>query len=193
MGALVENSFRLAHQSLFARDIRGVKYIAKIDLEIDRFYREIESECAELMAIASPVAQDLRLLSAFMQMTRDLERIGDRAQDLGAIALKLFPYPKHPCLPAIESMSDRTREMLGSSLAALADLDGSAGAVIERLDDEVDRAYREIYQTLADQENISGVVEPIILLSLSIHHLERIADLATNIAHRITFIVTGER
>jgi phosphate transport system protein len=193
MGALVESSFRLAHQSLFDRNVQAAKQIAAIDLKIDRFYREIESECAELMAISSPVAQDLRFLSAFMQMVRDLERIGDYAKDLGEIALKLFPYPEHPCLPEIERMSDHAREILGSSLAALADLDGDAGAVVHKLDDEVDRAYEQIYQTLAFQENIQGVVEPIVLLALTIRHLERMADHATNIARRVTFIVTGYR
>jgi phosphate transport system protein len=193
MGALVENSFRLAHQSLFQRNVRAVQQIAAIDRKIDCFYRDIENECAELMAIASPAAQDLRFLTAIMQMVRDLERIGDRAQELGDISLKLFPYPAHPCLPAIEKMSDRAREILASSLAALADLDGSAGAIINQLDDEVDRAYTEIYQTLAFPDTIPTAVEPIILLSLTIHHLERIADLATNIAHRTTFIVTGQR
>lgn len=192
MGALVESSFRLAHQSLFERDVQAAQQIAAIDLTIDKFYRSIEEECAELMALASPVAQDLRLLSAFMQMVRDLERIGDSAQDLGEIALKLFPYPPHPCLSEIERMSDRAREMLGCSLAALADLDGEAGAIVHRLDDEVDRAYDDIYRTLALQENVPGVVEPIILLALTIRHLERMADRATNIAHRITFIVTGQ-
>jgi phosphate transport system protein len=192
MGALVENSFRLAHQALCQRDVRAAEPIAAIDWKIDRFYRDIESECAELMAIASPVAQDLRLLTAFMQMTRDLEVIGDLAGELGEIARKLFPYPEHPCLPVIGMMSDRAREMLGSSLAALADLDGDAGAVIEGLDDEVDRLYQEIYEDLVYQPNISGAVEPIVLLSFAIYHLERIADLSTNIAHRITFIVTGQ-
>ncbi len=193
MGALVENSFRLAHRSLFQREIDMTAQIPLLDLKIDRYYHQIELECAELMAIASPVAQDLRLLSAFMQMVRDLERIGDYAKDLGVISLKLFPYPEHPCIPAIEQMSHHARAMLESSLAALANLDGTAGPRIHKLDDEVDRAYDEIYQTLASQTNLQGSIEPTILLALTIRHLERMADHATNIAFRVTFIVTGAR
>jgi phosphate transport system protein len=193
MGALVEQSFRLAHSSLFQREIGAAEQIPQIDLKIDRFYHQIEVECAELMAIASPAAQDLRRLSAFMQMVRDLERIGDYAKDISAISLKLFPYPAHPCLPAIEQMSHHARAMLEASLAALSNLDGTAGPTIHKLDDEVDRAYEEIYQTLASQRNLQGSVEPTILLALTIRHLERMADHATNIAYRVTFIVTGSR
>ena len=193
MGALVEQSFRLAHKSLFQREIGSVEQIPKIDRKIDRFYHQIEIECAELMAIASPVAQDLRRLSAFMQMVRDLERIGDYAQDIAEISLKLFPYAEHPCVPAIEQMSHHARAMLESSLAAVANLDGSAGPTIHKLDDDVDRAYDQIYQTLASQTNLQGSIEPTILLALTIRHLERMADHATNIAYRVTFIVTGSR
>jgi phosphate transport system protein len=193
MGALVENSFRLAHRSLFQREIDMTGQIPLLDLKIDRYYHQIELECAELMAIASPAAQDLRLLSAFMQMVRDLERIGDYAKDLGVISLKLFPYEAHPCIPAIEQMSHHARAMLESSLAALANLDGTAGPRIHKLDDQVDLAYDQIYQTLASQTNLTGSIEPTILLALTIRHLERMADHATNIAFRVTFIVTGAR
>jgi phosphate transport system protein len=193
MGALVEQSFRLAHRSLFQREIATAEQIPQIDLKIDRFYHQIEVECAELMAIASPVAQDLRRLSAFMQMVRDLERIGDYAKDISAISLKLFPYPEHPCLSEIEQMSHHARAMLEASLAALANLDGTAGSTVHKLDDDVDRAYDEIYQTLASQTNVQGSIEPTILLALTIRHLERMADHATNIAYRVTFIVTGSR
>jgi phosphate transport system protein len=193
MGALVEQSFRLAHRSLFQREIATAEQIPQIDRKIDRFYHEIEIECAELMAIASPVAQDLRRLSAFMQMVRDLERIGDYAKDISEISLKLFPYPVHPCSIAIEQMSHHARAMLEASLAALANLDGTAGPTIHKLDDEVDRAYDDIYQKLASQTNLQGSIEPTILLALTIRHLERMADHATNIAYRVTFIVTGSR
>jgi phosphate transport system protein len=194
MGALVEQSFRLAHSSLFQREIGAAEQIPQIDRKIDRFYHQIEIECAELMAIVSPAAQDLRRLSAFMQMVRDLERIGDYAKDISEISLKLFPYPvAHPCLPAIEQMSHHARAMLEASLAALSNLDGTAGPTVHKLDDVVDRAYDEIYQTLASQRNLQGSVEPTILLALTIRHLERMADHATNIAYRVTFIVTGSR
>ena len=193
MGALVENSFRLSHQALFARNLMAAEQLPLLDKQIDQFYRQIELECAALITLEGPVAQDLRLLSAFMQLVRDLERIGDYAEDLGEIALKIFPYPPHRCVPQIETMSHHAQAMLATSLVALADLDAQAGRSVKRLDDVVDTAYETVYQTLASERDIKGVVEPILLLALVIRHLERMADHATNIGQRVAYIVTGQR
>ena len=193
MGALVENSFRLSHQALFSQNLEAAQALPLLDQQIDRYYRHIELECATLMTLEAPVAQDLRLLSAFMQLVRDLERIGDYAEDLAELALKLLPYPPHACLPQIEVMSHHAQAMLATSLVALADLDANAGRSIQELDDKVDTAYDTLYHTLAHQQDIKGVVEPILLLALVIRHLERMADHATNIGQRVTYIVTGHR
>jgi phosphate transport system protein len=193
MGTLVEESCRLSHQALFERNLEAAKKIKAHDKEIDRYYRAIELECCTLMTLQAPVAQDLRLLSAFMQLVRDLERIGDYGKDLGEIAIKLFTYPVHPCMGEIEAMARHAHLMLATSLVALGDLDGKAGEKVKQLDDTVDEAYERLYKTLAYQQDIKGVVEPILLLGLIIRHLERMADHATNIAQRVSYIVTGHR
>jgi len=193
MGALVENSFRLSHKALFSQNLEAAQALPLLDKQIDRYYRQIELDCASLMTLEAPVAQDLRLLSAFMQLVRDLERIGDYAEDLAEIAIKLLPYPPHACLPQIEVMSHHAQAMLATSLVALADLDANAGRSIKELDDKVDTAYDTLYHTLAHQQDIKGIVEPILLLALVIRHLERMADHATNIGQRVTYIVTGHR
>lgn len=193
MGTLVEESFRLSHQSVCDRNLAAAQRIPAIDKQIDRYYRQIELECATLMTLQAPVAQDLRLLSAFMQLVRDLERIGDYAKDIAEIAIKLFPYEPHPCMSDIEAMSRHAQLMLATSLVSLADLDAEAGQKVKKLDDTVDDAYDRLYETLAYQRDIKGVVEPILLLGLLIRHLERMADHATNIAQRVSYIVTGHR
>ncbi|PSB00416.1 phosphate signaling complex protein PhoU [Merismopedia glauca] len=193
MGALVEKSFRLSHQALFERQLSLVNEVTLLDKEIDRFQKHIELECVALISLESPVAQELRLLSASMQLVRDLERIGDYAKDLGEIAVKIFPYPRHSCLGEIEAMSNHAQAMLASSLEALADLNAVAGKQVKQLDNTVDRAYQRIYQTLAYQKDISGFIEPILLMVLVIRHLERMADHATNIGQRVGYIVTGTR
>lgn len=193
MGALVENSCWLARKALFERDLDAARHIAQQDKQIDQFYRQIELDCVNLMALQAPVTQDLRLLSALMQLVRDLERIGDYADDLGEIAMKLFPYPIHPCMDRVLIMSDRCRAMLAMSLAALSDLDAESGLDIKVKDDDVDSDYEELYNLLAHQTNIQGAIEPIVLLVLVIRHLERMADHATNIGKRVAYIVTGQR
>lgn len=193
MGTLVEQSFRLSHQSLFERDLDAVQRMTYIEKRIDRYYRQIESDCATLMTLQAPVAQDLRCLSAFMQLVRDLERIGDYAQDIGEMAIQLIKYPPHHSLNEIALMSEQAQLMLATSLVALADLDPTAGDRVKELDDTVDNAYKKIYQTLAYQRDVKGVVEPILLLGLIIRHLERMADHSTNISQRVSYIVTGQR
>jgi len=193
MGALVETSCWLARKALFERDLESARLIAQQDKQIDQFYRQIEVDCVNLMALQIPVQQDRRLISALMQLVRDLERIGDYAEDLGEIAIKLFPYPTQTCMDAIKLMLDRCRAMLAMSLVALSDLDAQSGLEIKVRDDDVDSDYETLYNLLAHQTNVQGTIEPIVLLVLAIRYLERMADHATNIGKRVAYIVTGQR
>ncbi len=193
MGALVENSCLLACKALFERDLSAAQKIKIQDKQIDKFYKQIELDCISLLALQAPVSRDLRLLSALMQLVRDLERIGDYADDLGEIAVKLFPYPPHACFTEIQIMADRCRAMLAMSLAALSNLDAQSGLEMKLRDDAVDAEYDKLYDVLAQQRDVPGIVEPTVLLVLVIRHLERMADHATNIGKRVAFIVTGQR
>lgn len=193
MGALVENSCWLARKALFEQDLDAAHQIALQDKQIDQLYRQIELDCVNLIALQTPVCQDLRLLSALMQLIRDLERIGDYAEDLGEIAVKLFSYPVHPCMGRVQIMLDRCRAMLAMGLAALSDMDAESGLDIKMKDDAVDSDYESLYNLLARQTDVQGSIEPFVLLVLVIRHLERMADHATNIGKRVAYIVTGQR
>ncbi|MGB0564523.1 MAG: phosphate signaling complex protein PhoU [Spirulinaceae cyanobacterium] len=193
MGTLVEQSCRLAHQALFVPDAGAIAALNQLEQQIDAYYRQIELDCARLMTLQRPVAKDLRLLSAFMQLVRDLERIGDYAQDVAELSLKLLPYPAHPSMTEIAQMSNQAQGMLATSLVALADLDPDAGPKLKEMDNVVDDAYDHLYQVLAQMRDLKGCVEPILLLVLVIRHLERMADHATNIGQRVSYIVTGQR
>ncbi len=193
MGALVEHSCCLARQALFEQDLEAPLQISVQDEEIDRLYKQIEVDCVNLIALQSPVAQDLRLLTAMMQLVRDLERIGDYAEDLSELAVRLFPYPYSPHMKQVRLMFDRCRAMLARSLAALSDLDAESGLDIRVQDDAVDSDYEMLYGLLAQQTDVPGAVEPIVVLVLVIRHVERMADHATNIGKRVAYIVTGQR
>lgn len=197
MGALVEQSFRLSNQALFQRDLAAVQAIPYLDKQIDRFYRQIESDCVLLITLQAPASQDSRLIGAFMQLIRDLERIGDYAKDISEIAAQLFPYQNHAILlkimPQIELMFNHAQAMLATSLTALSELDAEVGKRVKELDSTVDDLYEEIYQNLARQRDIQGSVEPFLLIVLAIRHLERMADHATNIGQRVAYIVIGHR
>lgn len=190
MGALVEKSCLFAHQALCNRDLAALDNLN--DQQIDSYYRQIESDCLKLLALQAPVANDLRLIGTIMQLVRDLERIGDYAEELGGVALKLLPYPPLDCLSDVEQMSNICRAMLTMSLGALTDLDVELGRAMKVKDDEVDNYYARLYNTLAHHDH-PGPVEPLLLMTLAIRALERMADHATNIGNRISYIVTGQR
>lgn len=193
MGALVENSCWLAREALIERNLEAAQKIARQDKKVDILYRQIEQNCVNLMALQAPVSQDLRLLSALMQLVRDLERIGDYAQDICEVAVQLFPYPEQPVTDRVALMLDRCRAMVALSLESLSSLDLESAKSIREKDDLVDADYESIYTSLVQEPDLRHGVEPIVLLTLVIRYLERIADHATNVGDRITYIITGER
>lgn len=193
MGALVETSCQLARQAMFERDLEAADQIIILDREIDNLYRQIEVDCVNLIALQSPVAQDLRLLSALMQLVRDIERIGDYAKNLGEVSVRLFPYEIQPQMLQIRVMFDRCRAMLATGLKALSDLDAKSADDMQSLDDAVDADYENLYTLLTQKSEVQGPVEPIVLMVLAIRHIERMADHSTNIGKRVSYIVTGER
>ncbi|AFY72737.1 phosphate transport system regulatory protein PhoU [Synechococcus sp. PCC 7502] len=193
MGALVEQSSWLAHTALFDRNLEAAMEIDAQDKRIDQYYRQIEVDCMDLIALQSPVARDLRLLTALIHLVRDLERIGDYAENLGEIAIKLFSYPAPNCMAEVEVMSNRCRAMLALSLSALSNLDADLGLQIKQKDDAVDSDYANLYNLIAQQKNSETSLEPIMLLVLAIHHLERMADHAANVGQRVAYIITGKR
>jgi phosphate transport system protein len=193
MGALVETSCQFARQAMFDRDIEAADQIIVIDREIDSLYRQIEVDCVNMIALQSPVAQDLRLLSALMQLVRDIERIGDYAKNLGEVSVRLFPYEIQPQMPQIRVMFDRCRAMLATGLKSLSDLDVEAAEDMQSLDDAVDTDYENLYTLLTQNSEVNGSVEPIVLMVLAIRHIERMADHSTNIGKRVSYIVRGVR
>ncbi|MDV3348788.1 phosphate transport system regulatory protein PhoU [Leptolyngbyaceae cyanobacterium CCMR0082] len=193
MGALVESSCLLAREALCDRNIDAAKNLKKHDKQVDYLYRQIEVDCINLITLESPVTRDVRLVSALMQMIRDLERIGDYAKDIGEVSLKLFPYPPHDAIEQIQVMLDRCRSMVALSLLSLSELDVDAGREIKEKDDVVDDDYERLFDLLVQSPTAASNVEPTVLLVLVIRYLERIADHATNIGRRVVFVVTGER
>jgi phosphate transport system protein len=194
MGALVEQSCFLAGQAMFKGDIGAAEKIYHQDHYIDDLYKQIELDCVNIIALQSPVAQDLRMLSALMQLVRDLERIGDYAKNLGEVSSRLVLYDKLPHLDQVEVMFDRCRAMLAMSLAALANLDAASALEMGLQDDAVDSDYDTLYGLLTQKTPVPQAgVEPIVLLVLAIRHLERLADHSANIGKRVAYIVTGQR
>lgn len=191
IGAMVEHSCRLARTALIDGDLDAPSRIDVQDKAVDSLYRRVEQDSISLVALQSPVGRDLRLISALMQISRDLERIGDYAEDLGELAVRLFPHRPHPLLPRLAVMLDRARSLLALGLESLTQYDPETGLDLKRLDDAVDQDYEELFELLVHNPHYQLGIESTAVLVLAIRCIERMADHATNIGKRVFFIENG--
>ena len=146
MGALCENAIASAVKSLLESNTRLAASAIRIDHEIDRKEREIESMCLKLLLQQQPVASDLRLISSALKMITDIERIGDQASDIAEIVTCLSGacgHNKH-----IDQMAQATIKMVTDSLDAFVRRDLSLAWSVIEYDDVVDRLFDECKQDL---------------------------------------------
>ena len=139
------------------------------------------------------MAGDLRIIVAILNIVVELERIGDYAEGIGKIALRLLEEPELKPLIDIPRMADIARELISQSLQSFVARDaGLARSVAER-DDEVDaltdQVYRELLTYMLDDPKTIARATHLMWVS---HNVERAADRATNIAERVVRLVTGD-
>jgi len=146
-----------------------------------------------LLALQQPMASDLRVVGTVMKMITDIERVGDLAVDIAKIGLKVEKEFGQTNFIDIPKMAKVARTMLHEALEAYVHRDlVRVNEVVER-DEEVDALYRELRSQIF--ENMRSSPDQVVAdgwLLLAIHHVERIADHAVNIAERVNFMVTGE-
>jgi phosphate transport system protein len=193
LGALVEERVHEAIEAIENRDANLARKVIDGDIEIDQAEVDVEEECLKLLALYQPVAIDLRFIIAVLKINNDLERIGDFAVNIAERAVFLATQPK-PDLPLdFVGMMQKAQLMLKNSLDALVTLSAALARQVLAADDEVDAANRQMYITVqngirANPEKVESLIH---ILSAS-RHLERIADLATNIAEDVIYMIEGE-
>ncbi len=192
MGRMVSNAVRNSVEQLKRRDLEGSKKLIKGDLEINKKRFEIEDRCLYLIATQQPMAGDLRIIAAILNIITDLERIGDHAEGIAKINIMIGREPLVKPLIDIPRMSEKAVSMLERSLKAFIERDVDTANALCGEDDEVDALYEQVYRELIMLmiENPKIIRGATYLLWVA-HNLERIADRVTNIAERIIFMVTG--
>lgn len=192
MGEMIRMAIGRAVTALLEFDHDKAREIIAYDEQIDRQNREIEQQCYALLLSQQPVAGDLRMVSAALKMTTDMERIGDHAADISEIELMLENLPTLSCAP-IRQMATETSVMLIKSLEAFAQRDEEkANWVIDR-DDVVDDLFDTVKSELIEairQNADNGEAATDLLMAAK--YFERIGDHATNIAQWAIFSITGE-
>lgn len=154
--------------------------------------REIDEMCVEIIAQYEPVARDLRMVVMIVKMNKDLERIADHAVNVCESALFLISKPVLPSLEDLKLMGENAVRMLKDSINAFVNENVQlANAVLER-DSIVDSAGDKILKELTELMRAHKDSIPRALHVMRIaHNLERIADLATNLAEEVIYIVEG--
>ncbi len=193
LGARVEESLDLAVRALVDRREDLVDRVKDADDIIDRQEVEVEESCLKILALHQPVAADLRYVVTALKVNNDLERMGDLAVNLAARARWLARRDPIDAAVAIKAMALRVREMVHGSIASLVERDPIKARAVCAMDDEVDHEHKQMYGILqdlmkADPRTVKRAVQT---LSAS-RQLERVGDLATNIAEDVVFMVEGE-
>ncbi len=193
MADMVSKALRDSMEALKNRDFETSRRIIDDDNIINRKRFDIEEKCLLLIATQQPMAVDLRVLAAVINIITDLERIGDHAEGIAKINISIGEEPLVKPLRDIPQMSELGLSMLDRCMKAFLNRDLDAARQVCNDDDEVDALYDQTYRELLlvmieNPRTIQGAT----YLIWAAHNLERIADRVTNIAERVVFMVTGK-
>ncbi len=193
MGSMVEQQVLDAVEALKKRDLEASHRIFDSDAKINSKRYGIEEQVMILIATQQPMAHDLRLLASILEVSAELERMGDYAKGIATINIRMGDEPPLKPLIDIPRMAKKGADMLHRSLTAFINEDVNAARAIPAEDDEVDALYTQVYRELmtfvmADPKNIDRAN----YLLWTAHNLERFSDRVTNICERTVFIATGE-
>ena len=194
VGTLVEEAIAKAILALNSRDRNMAKTVIDSDSEIDRMEVDVEEECLKVLALYQPVAADLRFVVAVLKINNDLERMGDLARNIAKRVVFLADYNELQELPVdYRPMAAQVKSMVKNSLDSLVNADTALAQKIRTDDDEVDAQRRIIERQIEAQIALNpGQAEGLLRLASVARHLERIADMATNIAEDVIYMVEGE-
>ncbi|HLP18008.1 MAG TPA: phosphate signaling complex protein PhoU [Bacteroidota bacterium] len=194
MASLAEDAIEQAMDSVMREDRDLADKIAHGDEAINTMEIQIDNLIVELLALQQPVASDLRLILAASKINNDLERIGDHAVNLAESALVL-DTEGHPVKQRddIGRMSRLVRRMLADAVDAFIHLDPNIGEAVVLMDDSVDNLNRKVTHELMELMKVDPLnIEQAIELIRVSRNLERVADLATNIAEEVVFIARAK-
>ncbi|HEY2881205.1 MAG TPA: phosphate signaling complex protein PhoU [Pirellulales bacterium] len=193
VGTLVEEAVAKAIAALINRDAVLAAKIIESDNVIDRMEVEVEEECLKILALYQPVAADLRFVVAVLKINNDLERMGDLAGNIAKRASYLAKADPMELPIDFRAMAAKAQTMVKQSLDALVNADTALARTVRHEDDEVDRARQQMRKQLMDSiRRHPDRVEYILKLNSVSKHLERLADMATNVAEDVIYMVEGE-
>jgi len=189
MAGRAETALTKSMEALKTRSSNLAKEVVGEDMLIDRLEVEVESQCLSFLGLQQPVARDLRFLVAAIRVSSCLERIGDHAVNIAQSATKLGGLPQGKPIEELSRMADRTIAMLRDSVSAWLSGNPTLARQICQRDAEIDTLKAQIHAKLVSAMlHDPGTVPRSLELVLVSRNLERVADLATNIAEEAIFV-----
>jgi len=174
-------------------DIELAQIVVADDDRIDGRYLEVHQSLITLLATQSPVATDLRLISALLHVLKNIERMGDQCVNV----CKLIPLTGNEP-PADEEMVKRiltmgrqTRTLIAQAKRAFSERDVELARDLVRQDDVVDNLNRECFHLALAIGDDADKREWAMTMLLAARAIERIGDNAVDIGEQVAFVVTG--
>jgi phosphate transport system protein len=192
MATKAEEAVQKSLYSVTRRNSDLARDVITDDIQLNQMELEIEEQAFKLLALRQPVATDLRLIIATMRIATTLERIGDQGVNIAERALELNNAPPVELPIDIKMLADMALGMVRTSIDAFVQQDPKLAIQVCQRDTEVDLLDDEYTQKILDAMiSEARWVTRLHHFIIVMRNLERIADLATNIAEDIVFIVEG--
>ena len=192
LSSMVEDATNRAMLALVDRRLDLARQVMREDDRINHREVLIEEECLKMLALHQPVAADLRFIVAVLKVNNDLERMGDLAVNIAERAAYLATREPLQVSLDFPKMAEGVRDMVRKSLDALSNMNPRLARHVLSMDDEIDEANRKMFDILQElMHRDSSTIERAVHLLSASRYLERIADLATNIAQDVVYMAEG--
>ncbi len=188
MGSVVEENVSAAVRALLDGDEALAQQVIAADQRVNSLELEIDNTVIDLLALQQPVASDLRFIIAAQKINNDLERIGDHAVNIAEGVSTLKPLKGKGVMLEVPRMCEIALEMLKNAIDGFITLDADLAHKVLGRDDLIDELNRKMTNEVIDQlRGANSSIECGLELIRVSRNLERVGDLATNIAEEVIF------
>ncbi len=193
MGVATQALFEHALKAVSEGDPVACDQVVAADDEIDRYYLDIERRILDLFALQSPVASDLRFLTALLHVNLHLERVSDMAVNIAKMCKLSCELPRNDTvLQHLEEMGRLALAMLATAMQAFASRNLQLCYRLPKMDDPIDRLNRGMLSEILATSEDKGMLEWGIRMHVVSRQIERVGDHAVDIGEQVAFLVTGD-